>query len=72
MFQVTLRPVLLTLLALMTFSSSAEETSLQRFLKERIRESDRDGDTLAYSQTTVVKIYGNTFDHTDENQLRRA
>ncbi len=31
-----------------------------------------DGDTLTYTQTTVVEIYGKTFDHTDENQLSRA
>jgi len=30
------------------------------------------GDTLVYSETTVVDIYGNIFDHTDENTLERC
>ena len=30
-----------------------------------------DGDRLSYAQTTVVEIYGKTFDHTDENELAR-
>ncbi len=30
------------------------------------------GDTLAYSETTVLDIYGKTFDHTDENTLQRS
>jgi hypothetical protein len=29
-------------------------------------------DTLVYEETTVVDIYGNRFDHTDENTLTRA
>lgn len=29
------------------------------------------GDTLSYAQTTLVDIYGKTFDHTDENTLTR-
>jgi len=29
------------------------------------------GDTLTYSETTVVEIYGKTFDHTDQNTLTR-
>jgi hypothetical protein len=28
-----------------------------------------DGKTLSYSETTVLEIYGRTFEHTDENQL---
>lgn len=31
-----------------------------------------DGQSLSYSQTTVVDIYGKRFDHTDENQLKRV
>ncbi len=31
-----------------------------------------DGNTLTYTQTTVVEIYGTTFDHTDENELTRG
>ncbi|MFQ5586201.1 MAG: heme-binding beta-barrel domain-containing protein [Thermodesulfobacteriota bacterium] len=27
------------------------------------------GNTLSYSETTVLEIYGKTFDHTDENEL---
>ncbi len=30
------------------------------------------GDTLIYDETTVVDIYGERFEHTDGNQLRRA
>lgn len=30
------------------------------------------GDTLTYAQTTLVDIYGKTFDHTDENSLTRV
>jgi len=29
------------------------------------------GDTLVYDETTVLDIYGNRFDHTDENTLTR-
>jgi hypothetical protein len=29
------------------------------------------GDTLDYSETTVLDIYGRSFDHTDENSLSR-
>jgi len=29
-----------------------------------------EGKTLDYSETTVLDIYGRSFDHTDENQLR--
>jgi len=29
-----------------------------------------EGKTLSYSETTVLDIYGRSFDHTDENQLR--
>jgi hypothetical protein len=28
-------------------------------------------DTLTYRQTTMLEIYGTTFEHTDENELRR-
>ncbi len=28
--------------------------------------------TLHYSETTMLEIYGRTFEHTDENQLRRC
>ena len=28
-------------------------------------------DQLSYSETTIVEIYGKTFEHTDENELRR-
>ena len=31
-----------------------------------------DDDRLSYAQTTVVEIYGKTFDHTDENELSRC
>lgn len=31
-----------------------------------------DGDRLSYAETTVVEIYGKTFDHTDENELARC
>ena len=31
-----------------------------------------EGDRLSYSETTVVEIYGKTFDHTDENELSRS
>lgn len=31
-----------------------------------------DGDRLSYAETTVVEIYGKTFDHTDENTLVRS
>lgn len=31
-----------------------------------------DGDRLAYSETTVLDIYGKRFDHTDTNQLARV
>lgn len=30
------------------------------------------GDSLSYSQTTMVDVYGNHFEHTDSNQLRRV
>jgi len=30
-----------------------------------------DGDRLSYFETTVVDIYGKTFEHTDENELTR-
>jgi len=30
------------------------------------------GDTLIYDETTVLDIYGNRFDHTDENTLARG
>ncbi|MAG94789.1 MAG: hypothetical protein CMJ48_13760 [Planctomycetaceae bacterium] len=30
-----------------------------------------DGDKLRYAETTVLEIYGRTFDHTDENELAR-
>jgi hypothetical protein len=30
-----------------------------------------EGDRLHYAETTVVDIYGNSFDHTDENELAR-
>ncbi len=50
----------------------------QSFMREQARTVEFrrkitvDGDTLTYTQTTVVEIYGKTFDHTDENQLSRA
>lgn len=28
-------------------------------------------DTLAYTQTTILEIYGNRFEHTDRNQLKK-
>jgi hypothetical protein len=31
-----------------------------------------DGDRLSYAQTTVLEIYGKSFDHTDENTLVRG
>lgn len=31
-----------------------------------------DGDRLSYFETTRLAIYGKTFDHTDENNLRRV
>ena len=31
-----------------------------------------DGDTLSYSETTVLDIYGRTFEHTDRNELTRS
>jgi hypothetical protein len=31
-----------------------------------------DGDKLSYKETTVLEIYGKTFDHTDENELTRC
>ena len=31
-----------------------------------------DGDTLSYSETTVLDIYGRTFEHTDQNELTRS
>ena len=31
-----------------------------------------DGDKLSYAETTVLEIYGKTFDHTDENELTRC
>ena len=31
-----------------------------------------DGDRLTYAETTVLDIYGKTFDHTDENELVRC
>jgi hypothetical protein len=31
-----------------------------------------EGDRLHYAETTVVDIYGKTFDHTDENELARV
>ena len=30
------------------------------------------GDTLIYDETTVVDIYWNRFDHTDENSLTQG
>ncbi|MFT5208117.1 MAG: hypothetical protein ACI9CF_001886 [Candidatus Omnitrophota bacterium] len=30
-----------------------------------------DGNTMAYTESTVVDIYGKTFNHTDENSLKR-
>ena len=27
---------------------------------------------ISYAETTVVEIYGKTFDHTDENELTRC
>ena len=30
------------------------------------------GDELSYSETTVLEIYGKTFDHTDSNILKRG
>ena len=50
----------------------------QSFMQEQARtvefrrKINVDGNTLSYSQTTVVEIYGKTFDHTDENQLTRG
>ncbi len=31
-----------------------------------------EGDRLSYAETTVLDIYGKTFDHTDENELTRC
>ena len=31
-----------------------------------------EGDRLHYAETTVLEIYGNRFDHTDENELSRV
>ena len=31
-----------------------------------------DRDALSYAETTVVEIYGKTFEHTDENELTRT
>ena len=28
-------------------------------------------DTLSYTETTIVEIYGKIFEHTDENELKR-
>ncbi|MCP4787525.1 MAG: FABP family protein [Fuerstiella sp.] len=50
----------------------------QSFMQEQARTVEFrrritvDGNTLTYTQTTVVEIYGKTFDHTDENQLTRG
>lgn len=30
------------------------------------------GDTLSYAETTVLEIYGKTFEHTDTNELTRS
>ena len=30
------------------------------------------GDTLVYAESTMLEIYGKTFDHTDKNQLHRV
>ena len=30
-----------------------------------------EGNQLSYSETTIVEIYGRTFEHTDQNELRR-
>ena len=29
-------------------------------------------DRLSYQETTVLEIYGKTFEHTDENELHRV
>lgn len=31
-----------------------------------------DGDSLAYAESTMLNIYGKTFDHTDANSLKRV
>ena len=31
-----------------------------------------DGDKLVYSETTMLEIYGRTFEHTDDNTLIRS
>jgi hypothetical protein len=30
------------------------------------------GDRLTYSEATVVNIYGRTFEHTDQNELKHC
>ncbi len=50
----------------------------QSFMREQARTVEFrrtitvDRNTLTYAQTTVIEIYGKTFDHTDENQLTRV
>ncbi len=46
-------------------SKKAKTTSFKNSLKIT-------GDTLHYFETTMVDIYGNSFEHTDENTLERA
>jgi hypothetical protein len=31
-----------------------------------------DGDNMRYAETAKLEIYGRSFDHTDENELRRT
>ena len=48
------------------------------FMRESARTLDYaheltlDGDRLSYRQTTLVDIYGRTFEHTDQNELTRS
>jgi len=48
------------------------------FMQEKARTTKFDhnitveGDKLSYSETTVLEIYGKTFDHTDSNVLNRC
>ena len=47
------------------------------FMREKARTTEFrhhltvSGDELSYAETTIIEIYGKTFDHTDKNTLRR-
>ena len=58
-------------------SAGASDVVQSPFMQEKARTTSFthkvtvDGDKMSYAETTMLEIYGRTFEHTDENDLER-